>query len=137
MYKPNIKLSDYNQENFALLGKRDWVKDYGFNKAIELAQCPDGSLRNYFVYEKSHKSLWDLGFGVMPERSELAAWRYLDLPPDSTQFIEWVYNNVTDEFFINGERPNMDDMPYLKLYKLWRYYTYTDERKEGEKALKI
>ncbi len=137
MHYPNINLSDYNLENLDLLGSKDWVQDYGFNKAIETSQCPDGSLRNYFVREKSHKSLWDLGLGVMPTRSEQAAWKYLDLPPDITEFIEWVYNKVTPDFFINNQRPHMDNMPYRKLYKIWRYTSYPQERKPNEKIYKI
>ncbi len=137
MLSPNIDIKAYNLDNLHLLGSKNWVKDYGFNKAIELSQCPDGSLRGYFVCEKSHKSLWDLGLGVMPKCSEQAAWQYLDLPPDISEFIEWVYNRVTREFFVSGQRPDMNQMPYRKLYPIWRYYAYPDERKPGEKIYKI
>ena len=133
----NINLKDYNLDNLNMLRNKSWVNDYGFNKAIELAQDPTGSLRGYFQYEKSHKDLWDLCFGVMPSCSEQAGWKYLDLPADTSEFITWVFNKVTGDFFINGKRPEMNEMPYKKLYPVWRYFAYPKERNQEFVPVKL
>ena len=73
----------------------------------------------------------------MPTSSEQAAWKYLDLPADTSEFIDWVFNKVTHEFFINDQRPEMNQMPYRKLYPLWRYFAYPQERKQDYKPQKI
>ena len=130
MKSENINLKNYNLDNLNKLAQKTWVYDYGFNKTCDTAEAPDGSKQGQLKQEKTGKSLWKL----LTEESNTTqeALKYLDLPPDIPDFIDWVRNDVTRPVFYNTDRPSMKTMPYKKLYKIWREYAYLQERQESE-----
>jgi len=101
-----------NLDNLDLLGSKDWSKDYGLSKAIN--SNPQNTEFSYYKREQSHRYLCDL-LGYM-DKTKHDVVKYYDLPSDTLQFIEWVFNNVNNKYFRNNKRPQFHKMPFKKLY---------------------
>jgi hypothetical protein len=120
-------------ENLALLSKKQWVHDYGFNKAIENG---DTHLRGYFAREKSNKALWDV-LSYMDRERALQGIKYYNMPFDTIEFIIWCYDVVDGKFYRSGKVPTMEKKNYIALYKIWKHNMYPEDRKSGEIMYKL
>lgn len=82
----------------------------------------------YWQREKAHYRLWELllymGSHTVPQTVA-----YFDLPPDTAEFLRWVYNEVSHEQreqveeMVQGFASGFDQMnffPYAELYPIWQ-----------------
>lgn len=130
--------------NFQALTTKNWVTDYGFQKALE---ADPGTMRvgdqvmgtgrrdivQYWQREKSHYTLWEL-LNYMGKHTEPQVLAYFDLPADTMPFLAWVYQRVAHgeaeqvpglaelgQFGVAQEQMNY--FPYAPLYQLWQQET--------------
>ncbi|GAB3841031.1 hypothetical protein [Hymenobacter jeollabukensis] len=126
--------------NFRCLTTKDWVKDYGFGKALEAdpgtrtfaGQVLGPGRKDVVAYwqaEKSDYPLWQLllhmGAHTVPQTVA-----YFDLPADTVPFLSWVYNHVAHEQreqvqgmaqgFFGAGFDQMNFYPYPQLYQVWQ-----------------
>lgn len=122
------KSTTVNLDNLMLLGKKDWTKDYGLEKVI--SSNPKNTEFSYYKREQSHRYLYAL-LGYM-DGTKHEVVKYYDFPKDTLRFIEYVFNNVDQDFFLNGKKPEFHKMPFKKLYtEVWT------KLKEGKTAYQI
>lgn len=102
-----------NYDNLNLLGKKTWVNDYGLMKAID--SKPGNTESSYYKNQQNHRYLWDLI--TYMDNTKQSVIEHYDFPEDTEKFIIWIFSEVDHNYFRSNKRPDMNNMPFKKLYK--------------------